>query len=834
MVCAPAIFSAMMKFSLLFWVACMAGLLVSAQTKVSGFVQDSAGKPLAFSSVMIMGTDKGTVANNKGYFQLLLAEGTYYLVCRQMGYKTAEQQVVVKAEERKPVHFVLAEQQFELNEVVVRNKGEDPAYPIIRKAIKKRPDHLRELKRFECEVYIKGELKLRDFPRKFMGEKVDFEDGDTSKRKILLLSESVAKYSVDGDKKKIEVISTKVSGKSDGFGFSDPKIISFYEENISIGTNLNPRGFVSPIAGNALNYYTYRFMGSFYENGMEISRIGVIPKRKYEPLFTGYINIVENEWRLHSVHLTLLKDQQIQVVDTLTIDQLFVPRNKTWAIRQQSIYPSGKMFGFDFYGNFLQVYNKFVTEPSRGKKFFDNTVLVFKEGSNKKNKEYWDTARPIPLSAEEQADYKRKDSLEIARSAPRYLDSVDRAHNKVNALKLFVTGWEYEKKKRKITARLKPLINSLYDINTVEGWGLGLDLRILKQLQGRNRLVISPSIRYGSTNHRLNASLGLAYRYGKKYVNEISVEGGQQMFQVNNQGPISPFSNALSTLFYVRNYLKLYQAPFVKLAFEKSLGHGLEAKVGMEFQDRLPLENTNTYRLRNVEGHAFTPNYPEEIATAGFQRHGALSFSAGISFSPGKKYIEFPDRKIAIGSRSPVFQLSFTKGTLGLLGSDVDYAKWNASVTGQQNLKLAGKLSFRSDVGGFLKADRVFTPDYIHFRGNQTAVAQKYLEGFQLLSYYSLSNTADVYGTGNLEYHLNGFLSNKIPGVKKLNWFFVLGGNALLVKPDVRYYECFFSVENIFRAARVDLVQAFPQNADPSSGVRFSLPIMLRSERERR
>ncbi|MFZ8310654.1 DUF5686 family protein, partial [Staphylococcus aureus] len=76
------------------------------------------------------------------------------------------------------------------------------------------------------EVYIKGQLQLRNYPKNFMGEKVDFEDGDTSKRKMIFLSETMANYSVDGDKKKIDVVSTKVSGRSDGFGFSSPQIIS--------------------------------------------------------------------------------------------------------------------------------------------------------------------------------------------------------------------------------------------------------------------------------------------------------------------------------------------------------------------------------------------------------------------------------------------------------------------------------------------------------------------------------------------------------------------------------------------------------------------------------
>ena len=112
-----------------------------------------------------------------------------------------------------------------------------------------------------------------------MGQKVDFEDNDTSKQKTMFLSETIASYSVQKpDKRKIEVKSTKVSGQSNGYGLSAPEIYSFYENNIKIGDNLNPRGFISPISNNALNYYRYHFEGSFFEDGKEIGHIKVMPK----------------------------------------------------------------------------------------------------------------------------------------------------------------------------------------------------------------------------------------------------------------------------------------------------------------------------------------------------------------------------------------------------------------------------------------------------------------------------------------------------------------------------------------------------------------------------
>src|SRR6478672_1023180 len=104
------------------------------------------------------------------------------------------------------VDFVLSLQQVSLKEVIVKPGAEDPAYEIIRNAIKKREYYRNQVDEFDCEVYTKGIFKLRDYPKKFFGQKVEFDDGDTSKKKILYLSESVSRYSFKKpDDSKIEV-----------------------------------------------------------------------------------------------------------------------------------------------------------------------------------------------------------------------------------------------------------------------------------------------------------------------------------------------------------------------------------------------------------------------------------------------------------------------------------------------------------------------------------------------------------------------------------------------------------------------------------------------------
>ena len=75
-------------------------------------------------------------------------------------------------------------------------------------------------------------------------------------------------------------------------------------------TQFSPRGYVSPIADGAFNFYRFKYLGTFYEDGKAINKIQVIPKRKFEPLFYGTINITDDDWRIHSLELSLGKDRK--------------------------------------------------------------------------------------------------------------------------------------------------------------------------------------------------------------------------------------------------------------------------------------------------------------------------------------------------------------------------------------------------------------------------------------------------------------------------------------------------------------------------------------------
>lgn len=817
-----------MKYSLFILIfSCSA--LISFSQKIKGIVTDNNGNKLPFASIFIKENNKGTNANSEGKYSLKTEPGKYTLVCQHVGYKKEERKITVTTDDIE-LNFILPLQEMTLTEAVVKN-GEDPAYQIIRNTIKKRTYYERQLDKFQCEVYTKGQMRIRNYPNKFFGKKVDFEDGDTSKQKMLYLSETISRYSVDKpNKEKIEVISSKVSGQSDGFGLSAPGFFSFYANNVFIGASLNPRGFISPISDNALNYYRYKLDGTYFEDGREISHIKVIPKRKFEPLFSGYIDIVVDEWRIHSTQLVLTKSSQMELVDTLKIEQLYRPLNKdVWFISSQVIYPAIKIFGFDAYGSFVNIYSNFNIEPAFDKKTFNSTILKYTDSANKRPNDYWEKARPVPLMADEEKDYKRKDSLELARKDPKYMDSLQKIRNKVTVTNVLLIGQSFQSERKRYSINFPSLLEQV-NFNPAEGWVLSPGFVWIKRLDttlsGRKSIFLAPNLRYGFANKHFNAYLTVGYNFGKKYATTISLSGGKRVFQFNNYSPITERSNTFSSLLREENRIKSYEAYYFRGSVRRGIGNGFTVTAGFQYQDRMPLDNRTSFSWKNEANKEYTPNYPFEIMTGNIKRHQSFTVLIGLRWQPGARYIELPDRKINIGSKFPVFSLQYTQGFKNVFGSDASFSKWKLSITDDINLKLQGKFRYRLGIGGFIDTgSNVQVPDYNHFNGNISTTATEYLNSFQLLPIYQFSNTSRFYALAHVEHNFNGFLTNKIPGFRKLNFYLVAGANGFYINSSKNYYEFFVGFDNIFKQLRIDFVQSYLDGKPWQNGIRLGLKL---------
>lgn len=199
----------------------------SQQVTVSGKITDDQNKAIPFASVYIKNTTRGTSANSEGEYILQLKPGVYEVQYKAVGFKQESRKLDMKTSQT--VNVSLKTENYQLNDVIVKATGEDPAYAIIRKAIKKRKEHLNEVNAYTCEVYIKGLQKLLAAPKKFMGfdvQKAARENGlDSNRRGIIYLSESESKYSfMRPDEVHEEIISSKVSAATAHLPLTAPRI----------------------------------------------------------------------------------------------------------------------------------------------------------------------------------------------------------------------------------------------------------------------------------------------------------------------------------------------------------------------------------------------------------------------------------------------------------------------------------------------------------------------------------------------------------------------------------------------------------------------------------
>ncbi|HVS98594.1 MAG TPA: DUF5686 and carboxypeptidase regulatory-like domain-containing protein, partial [Puia sp.] len=535
----------MQRLVLIFVLAFAGGTAVFA-TRVSGTVRDDNGNALAYASLLVKGTTRGVTTGIEGRYSIELQPGQYTLVCQYVGYGREEKNITV-GEAAVAVDFRLSRQQLSMAAVVVRPGGEDPAYAIIRHAIKRRREYDTPLDSFTCEVYIKTLMRTRGLPDRLLGKKIQEEDKkdigvDSAGKGIIFLSESLTKVSFKRpDKIKLEVLSGRQSG-SNGYGFTIPTFVNFYDNNVAVLGNLSPRGYISPIADGALAYYRYKFLGSFFEDGKEINEIQVIPRRKFEPVFSGKIDIVEGDWRIHSLDLLLVRTSLLQLLDTLEIKQLQAPLSggaapAVWKVKSQVVYFTFKVLGIDAVGNFLNVYNNYDIQPKFRRKFFNNVLIRLDTAANKKTRAYWDSVRPLPLEPDEKINYSIRDSIYRYRfdsmGNPGNRDSLLKKQGHLKALAVF-TGFDRSdfREPRPLHYSMGPPFSGLH-YNTVEGVNLEVYGAVRKTLGGGlGDIELAPHVRYGFHDTRLNPWASLTWRRRTVRREDLDVSATRQTWSV--------------------------------------------------------------------------------------------------------------------------------------------------------------------------------------------------------------------------------------------------------------------------------------------------------------
>lgn len=790
-----------------------------------GQLVDTKGEPLAFASIYIKGTTKGTSTNIDGFYALLLDEGEYEIVFQYVGYQT-QQQTIKMGKEDQTLNITLELLAESLQEVVVK-AGEDPAYRIIRKAIKKRNYYKKQAPEFTCESYMKGTQFIQNLPKSFMGISLGqvSEGLDSSGSGIVYLSESVSTIYYQKGAIKEVMSSSKVSGNDNGFSFNSGAALmglSFYDNVMELAG----KSIISPIANNALSTYKYRLKTSFYDGqGHLVHQIEVLPKNELAGAVRGDIYIVDEEWAIHGTDLhTTGAAINLSVLDTVTFRQNHVQLNNgTWRLFSQDVEFSLKIFAIRTKGNFIGVFKDYNLQPEFPKGFFNSEIFKVEDAANEKLAAYWDSIRPIPLSEQEIKEYTSKDSLQEIWKSKSYQDSMDRIANRPGFMDL-LSGYTFQNSYHQYSWSIKSPISDLF-FNTVQGQIIGLGGDFTKEANSKKRFAykIGTAWRYSIADQQMRGNGYFQMRFNEINDAFIKVEGGRVAKQFNASQPITELLNTYYSLIGKLNYMKLYDDVYGQLLYRQRLVNGLLLVARTRYGQRNALVN-NTTASWFSKAKTYFSNHPLDVGQGGYptgdleqpsfvsHRYWTAELALRIRF--GQKYITYPNQRFHTGSDIPDLWLHYRKG-IALLGGQTDFDYLEASIEKDDiSIGSVGRLSFRLTGGWFVNSSSMYFMDYYHFDGNQTFFAKNdaYLSTFQLLPYYQYS-TNNAFGLVGIEHNFNGFLWNKIPGLKVLGFEFVTGYRALYVPNQSPYQEFNIGIDRIgwgvVRFLRVDFVAGY-------------------------
>src|SRR5690606_14448916 len=97
----------------------------------------------------------------------------------------------------------------------------------------------------------------------------------------------------------------------------------------------------------------------------------------------------------------------------------------------------------------------------------------------------------------------------------------------------------------------------------------------------------------------------------------LSIKGGRIAAQFNNEAPITKNINGIYTLYFRRNFIRLYEKRFLEFDFLKSFSKSWDIEVNIGFEDRHALENQTDYSVFFRSSREFESNLPKsEIGRA--------------------------------------------------------------------------------------------------------------------------------------------------------------------------------------------------------------------------
>ena len=793
------------------------GLLsIAAQTKVSGYIFDEYKEPVSFANVLFKGSTQGTITDENGKFYLESDETWSNLIVSFIGYETLD--VPLAKRINYDLNFTLKEEASALDQVLIvtgkQSKKNNPAIDLLRKIWEnKRSNGLKQFKQYQYDKYEKVEFDINTIDsaliksKLFRGMEFVFDQVDTSNvtgKTYLPMFINEAVSTVYGDniinKEKNDLKGNKNSG------FSDNQIIIDFVDDLYNDFDVYDnylkffdKSFVSPLSKTGINTYNYVLSDSSFIDNKWCYNIIYYPRRKNELTFKGDFWVADTTYAIKEINLQASKSANINWVKDIYIEQEFEVLNDSLFLVKRDYMMSDFAFSKKeksrgVYGKRTTLYNNYVFDKEKDKKFYDVEVYNFDKDVYDRDDTFWSENRLESLNKDEQGVYKMLDTLKTVKKFKRLY----------NLGSILTSGY--------IEFNSLPLdygpIFLTFGFNEVEGLRLRAGGRTYF---GKNDLWrLEGFMAYGFRDDKVKYGISGKWLVDKK--SRLIISGGNRRdveqigASLTTSSDVLGRSLASSSVVGTSTNDKLTSINLTSLAVEAEPWRNVIFRLG------------GNYRTLESASPTFSLDYntPDGLESEIKQFESSLS----MSYFPKRKMTGFGVERLNANDDYARLFAQITRGDKAIFDGDFNYTKLQFSYIQPWQIGGFGRLTTTVEAGKTIGEVPLGLLSVIP--GNQSYFS--IYNTFSQLDFYEF--VSDTYGSVHLEHNFNGRLFSRIPFLRKLNLReivsfrgvigelsdenFALSNTGLpnsipLAAPSKKpYYEYGFGIGNIFKVFRID------------------------------
>ena len=792
-------------------------------TSITGLVRDSLSREgIAYASISLMGTSEGTIANDKGGFNINTRASFTRLRISAMGYKTKE--VEIKPGQGSVILVDLASSGVELDEVVVRkgkekySKKDNPAVEMIRKLRARRDDN--DPKRFphygytQYERMMLGLGNLDDIISKPEEQAWISEYADTSMltgKRVLPISikETVARDYYDATGHKRIILGSKHAGIDERIDQDNvKKILDDFMGEIDIFQNdvtLLTNRFVSPLSRIAVDFYKFYLNDTVDVDGERCAVLSFVPFTPQTFGFLGrlYVSLEDTTMFIKRVSMGVPYDINLNYVERMSVVQDFdrAPNGSRLKVRDNIEVSFKLMPGVpEAFARRETTYRDHNFErPETGAFNFKGSQSIG-SGAEFMPDEFWQEYRP-----------------EDVRSTTT---SIKGLMQRLRGSKLFywaeqfvvvmVNGYIPTAKVSKVD--IGPL-NTLISGNSLEG--LRLRLGAMTNVNLSRRWFARAYMAYGFRDKRLKYMGSLEYSFVPK--KSLDQEFPIHSLRLTHRYDVDKLAQHYLYTNQDNVFLTLRRHKDVRMQYLRTTRLEYRHEWYNHFSIALGIEH-------NI--HESTRYVPFVYADGDVrQRYTQAGFTAQLRFAPGETFYQARSYRVPINMDAPIMTLTQTYMPKGFMGSLHEINKTELGIQKRFWFSAFGY----ADV--IVKGEKVWSkvayPDLLMPNVNLSYTIQP--ESYSLMKPMEFINDQAL--SWDLTYWGNGVLMNRLPLIKRLRlrevltlrgiWgslsdknnpahssdVFLFPANALCQPMgDKPYMEAGVGIDNILTILRVDYV----------------------------